>query len=371
MQLDLDTKQRLDHERKQGALRQAESREEERESLASFQSFHSGLANPRRIVYLFFTGNLLHWLSRALSFVPAGVNVILIGSHLGADEQDWVRRTYRYPFHHIAERVDDNTVLEFIFQVAQHDFAWLHIDCFVLNPALFDEMMRFAPDVVMNAIWIHPGPAETMHSAFVSVHHAVLEAIGARGIEVSPCTYHYAGASVGRTVSGRPLFSRVPAEEHVELLAKVLPAGPSGLPVYPVGDCFEVMELYQLIANALGYRLNNVRRLIRDGSVSAEHYSNEIIHVNGVSTYRKYKTAGAGKSYIDNQEYFLLLQADHAILAAMGEDVPERYRRLRAELSGELAEIGLSGDQARTNLFGFLLSRGVCEESCARILGVA
>jgi len=132
-----------------------------------------------------------------------------------------------------------------------------------------------------------------------------------------------------------------------------------------------VMELYQLIAQALGYRLHTVRRLIRDGSVSAEHYSNEVIHVNGVSTYRKYKAAGPGKSYIDNQEYYLLLQADYAILAAMGEDVPERYRSLRSELASELATIGVSGEQTKQNLTGFLLSRGVSQESCARILGAA
>lgn len=367
---DLTTEQRLDRNRREGASRQAESRAREARDLAEFQRFHAGLANPDGAIYMFFTSNLLHWMSRAASFVPEHINLVLIGSALGDDEKEWVRTHLRRPFHHIDSRVDDNTVLEFIVETTRHDFAWLHIDCFVLNPALFDEMLRFEPDVAVNTIWVHPGTVETMHSAFVAVQHSVMQAVEEAGVEVSPCTYHWEGESVGRTVTTHPLYSRVPTARHQELLEQILPSGESGLPIYPVGDSYEILELYQLVSNALGYRLNNVRRLIRDGSVSAEHYSNEIIHVNGVSTYRKYKSAGPGKSYIDNQEYFLLLQADCAILAAMGEDVPERYRTLREELTGELAQVGISLDQARQNLFGFLLSRGISRESCERILGL-
>src|SRR5829696_1905568 len=175
----------LDAARQLAAERQAANDAFEREHLQAFRNFHAGLANRRNIVYMFFTSNLLHWLSRALSFVPEGVNVVLIGSDLGEDEQEWVLRKVRHPFHHIGSRVDDNAVLELVFATAEHDFAWLHIDCFVLNPALFDEMMSFGDGVAMNCIWVHPGPVETMHSAFVAVRHSVLREIESKGIEAS------------------------------------------------------------------------------------------------------------------------------------------------------------------------------------------
>jgi hypothetical protein len=353
-----------------GALRQALSAVHERAHLRAFQRFHAGLADHRDVVYTFFTGNLLHWLGRALSFVPPEVNLVLIGSQLTPQERAWVERTGR-PFHCVAERLDDNAVLEMIWKTARQSFAWLHIDCFVLNPRLFAEMMVFAPDVALNCIWSHPGPVETMHSAFVAVNYDVLAAIRRAGVEVLPSTYHYEGAATGRTVTRRPLYSRVPTARQVKLIGSLLAADASGLPAYPVGGCFEILELYQLVANALGYRLHHLRRLRRDGTVSAEQYSNEIIHVNGVSTYKTYKNAGPGKSYIDSQEYLMLLQADYAMLLAMGDDVPQQYRELRSELAREVSGLGLSAAQVVQNLSGFLLSRGVSAESCARILAAA
>ena len=362
--------------RLRGALRQLRSDVHERPHLRAFRDFHAGLAEQRDAVYMFFTGNLLHWLSRALAFVPPEVNLVLIGSELTPAERSWVARTGR-PFHCMAERFDDNAVLDFIFKTARHNFAWLHIDCFVLEPRLFAEMMSFGPGVAINCIWTHPGPLETMHSAFVAINHDVLAAIRRSGVEVSPCTYHYEGAATGRTVTRRPLYSRVPTARHLELLRGLAASraspllGATDLPAYPVGDCFEVLELYQLIADALGYGLHRVRRLRRDGTTAAEHYSDEIIHVNGVSTYKSFKHAAAGRSYIDNQEYQLLLQADYALMLAMGSDVPPQYRRLRSELEREVAELGVPAPRVAQNLSGFLTSRGVSLHNCARILAEA
>lgn len=358
--------------RLRGKLRQAVSDAHGRRRWSDFRAFHCGLADRRAVVYTFFTGNLLHWLDRAVSFVPPEVNLVLLGSDLTAEERAWVERLGR-PFHCFAERLDDNAVLDLVFAVSDDDFAWLHIDCFVLNPGLFAEMFRFEPETVLNCIWFHPGPAPTLHSAFVAVHHEVLAAIRRRGLDVWPSTYHYEGAATGRTVTQRPLYSRVPTARQERLLATVLPAAGAagGRPAYPVGDCFEILEVYQLVANALGYRLHQVRRLVRDGTVSAQHYSDEILHVNGVSTYRRYQDAGPGKSYIDRQEYLMLLQADFAMLLAFDGEIPGSYREMRRQLAQETAALGLSAQAVVQNLTGFLLQRGVSAESCARILRAA
>jgi thioesterase domain-containing protein len=353
-----------------GALRQASSRLAEREVARGFRAFQEGLTGRRDPIYMFFTGGLLHWVARALSFVPEGVELVLVGSDLSDEEAAWLRERCPRPFHRIGPRVDDNTVLELLFETATRDFGWLHIDCFVLTPGLFAEMTDLPGDAALNCVWTHPGvdggPA-TLHSAFVFVSHAVLAEVRERRLRVRPTAYSYRGTSVGRTVTGRRLWSRVPTARQVELLGRVLPPGPDGLPAYPGGaGYFQVLVLYQLVARALGYRTRQVRPLVRDGSGSMEHYSGEIVHVNGVATYRRYRDADGS---LGQRVYPLLLQADWAMLEALGPDAPARYRALRAELEVELERLGVPPSRVKGNLEGFLTDRGLAPEVSARILG--
>jgi hypothetical protein len=356
--------------RLRGAWRQALTDRAYSRQLADFQRFHASLPDPRNVTYMFFTSGLLHWLHRALKFVPPEVNVVLLGSALSADEIAWIRSHHDRPFHSVDAWVDDITVLDFILQTTRHHFGWLHIDCFVLNPEIFPEMMTLGEDLVANCIWSHPeNGVETLHSAFVFLNYDAIEAVQRAGVEVSASTYSYTGSSVGRTVTDRRLYSRVPTPGQIELLRKVLPPDPTGVPSYSQeGSYFQLLVMFQLLAQALGYRLNHVRALVRDGSGSAAHYSNEIIHVNGVATYRR--TAESART-VENRNYFMLLQADYTILSLMGEDLPEAYTRMKGELERELRRLGVSEEQTRLNLFSFLLTRGVSQERCAQILSAA
>ena len=370
--MDLITRSQLAYYRVRGAVRQAKSAREEREDRQEFAAFHRGLARREDVIYMFFTTDLLHWLDRAVAFVPPEVNLVLIGSDLSPDEISWIRSRYRFPFHHIRSRVDDNTVLEFIFGVAEHNFGWLHVDCFVLNPSLFQEIAAIGDDVVANCIWSHPieGSAQSaLHSAFVFLNYGVIRKLRERGIEVSPCSYNYRGGPKGRTITHRRLYNRVPKPHHVELLHRVLPPGFAGLPEYPLRNgYFQILVLFQLVANALGYRLHHVRELLRDGSASASSYSDEIVHVNGVATYKRYRDDA---DTIGGQFYPLLLQADYVLLAGLGDDAPPRYLELRGELEAELDRLGIPRPQARQNLFDFLLDRGLTAERLEKIVGAA
>jgi len=363
---------RLAYHRVRGAFRQSVSAWAERHDRREFAGFYRSLERREDIVYMFFTTDLLHWLDRAVSFVPAEVNLVLIGADLTADEIAWIRSRYRRPFHSIRSRVDDITVLDFIFRTAEHNFGWLHVDCFVLAPRLFAEMAALEGDVVANCIWSHPieGSAETaLHSAFVFLNFAVIQALRARGIEVSPSTYNYRGGPKGRTITHRRLYNRVPTRRHVELLHRVLPPGFAGLPEYPLRDgYFQVLVLYQLVANALGYRLHHVRELRRDGTGSSESFSDEIVHVNGVGTYKRYRDDGES---LGGHLYPLLLQADYSLLAALGDDAPPRYRQLRSELEAELDRLRIPCEAVQRNLRAFLAERGIGETSLDRILGPA
>ncbi len=364
--------------------RQAVGAVVERQDRREFAAFHRGLVRRQDILYMFFTSDLLHWLDRALACVPPAVNLVLIGSDLSADELAWIRSRYRRPFHHIRSRVDDNTVLDLAFRAAAGNFGWLHVDCFVLNPRLFQEMADLPDDVVANCIWSHPaapsatgahdGPgassadgAQALHSAFVFINYGVIRALRRRGLLPSPCSHHYQGAATGRTVTRRKLYSRVPRRRHVAQLARVLPPGADGLPQYPQrGNYFQVLVVFQLVANALGYRLRQVRDLRRDGTGSAANFSNEIVHVNGVATYKSYRDDA---TTIGGRFYPLLLQADYVMLAALGDDVPPRYRQLRGELETELTRLRIPVRAARRNLGAFLAERGIAPDRAALILG--
>lgn len=364
---------RLSAARLRGGWRQARAERWEAPYLRDFERFYDALPRQEEAIFLFFTSGLLHWVHRALAFVPPEVNAVLLGSALEDDEIAWVKSHSERPFHHIPPRIDDNTALEFISRSARHDVGWLHIDCFVLDPSLFGAMFRFPEKTALNCIWSQPGPGEieVLHSAFVTLNHRVREELRRDGLEISPMTYNYEGSPAGRTASERPLYSRVPDARQVELLAEVVPRDARGLPTYCVGsEYFEILEMYQLLARARGYGVHKPLHLVRDGSGSASSFSNEILHVSGVSTYRRYKEPGSG-TYINQEEYLLLLQADFAILRAMGEDAPPRYGKLGGELAAELAQIGLDGAQVEQNLVGFLMSRGISQENCLRILGKA
>lgn len=358
--------------RLRGAFRQAASAFAERHDRREFAAFHRGLERKQDVVYMFFTTDLLHWLDRALAFVPPDVNVVLLGSDLTAGEIAWVRARHRQPFHHIRSRVDDNTVLDFIFGVAEHNFGWLHIDCFVLNPSLFAEMAALADDTVANCIWSHPiegSPERALHSAFVFVNFSVIRKLRAQGIEAWACSYNYRGGPKGRTITHRKLYNRVPTRRHVKLLLRVLPLADFGLPEYPLRNAyFQILVLFQLVANALGYKLHHVRELLRDGTGGAESFSNEIIHVNGVATYKRYKDE---PDTIGGRFYPLLLQVDYILLAALGPEAPPRYRELRGELAAELERLHVTEAAARQSLRAFLAERGIAEDRAELILGPA
>lgn len=370
MRMDLRVPLLIRYLRARGAVRQAASAFAERHDRRELTAFYRGLERREDIVYMFFTTDLLHWLDRALEFVPPDVNLVLIGSDLSPEEIAWIRSRYRRPFHHVRSRVDDITVLDFIFRVAEHNFGWLHVDCFVLNPDLFAEMASLPDDVVANTIWSHPiedSRHRALHTAFVFLNFSVIRKLRESGIEVSPSTYNYRGGPKGRTITHRPLYNRVPTGRHVELLHRVLPPGYAGLPEYPLQDgYFQVLVLYQLVANALGYRLHHVRDLLRDGTGSAQSFSDEIVHVNGVATYKRYKDS---PDTLGGQLYPLLLQADYVLLAALGDEAPPRYRQMRAELEAELDRLRIPREAVRGNLRAFLAERGIGEERLDRIVG--
>lgn len=349
----------LEVHRLRGAVRQRRTRRQELAAFAAFSEFQRRLEPREDQVYMFFTRGLLHWLVHSLRFVPDDVPVALVGARLDAEERAWIEGNLRRPFHHIDLAMDDNAVLEFLFRTRKESFGWLHIDCFVLDPALFSEMASMPRDVALSYVWSHPGlpGLDTLHSAFVFVNGRVVQELSRRGVQVSPATYHYRGWQRGRTVTERALFSRVPSRRLVRILNGLAPATDPVLPFAPgAGDYFQVLVMYQLVCAALGFESRRVRNLVRDGTDSSSQYSNDIVHVNGAATYRRFKDA---PETVLGRYYPLLLQADYLMLENFGDQAPRRYREVCADRAKEIEALGLSPREVRGNLVRFLTTRGL------------
>src|SRR5215218_7246543 len=204
-----------------GLYLQARSRRIEREHREEFQRFYASLPQKKDILYMFFTSGLLHWVSRALSFVPENVNVVLVGSDLQEDELTWIQENVRRPFHHIRLRVDDRAVWEFLFETNVNNFGWLDIDCFIFEPRLFREIVQIDPGVVANTVWSFqaPGGADMLCTFFVFLNVEAIRAVASE-IPISPNIYTYEPI---RRPASPYAFSSLLTPRHVELLSRVLP----------------------------------------------------------------------------------------------------------------------------------------------------
>ncbi len=338
-----------------------------------FQEFLSELGGRPGMFYMFFTGGLLHYVLRALELVPAHVEVVLIGAALAPEEVRWIEENIARPFHHIPLRIDDNLAIELVFDSSRHDFGWMHIDTFVINPELFREMTNLAPGVSINCIWTtgSAGSHVIPHSAFLYVNHQAVAAVRGAGLPASPRSYDYRGSGVGR-YCGYPAFSKVPGGREVRTLHALVPRGGNGLPVYPSGSSYyPLLAVFQLSAYSLGFRQHQVRSLVRSSAAASDQFSDEILHVNGVATYREiYRRYGEkDKSLPLVQHYPLLLQLDYAVLDTVADRLPEAYRSLRKELQGDLARLGLPPEAAARNVRGFMQQMGLSSETGDRIVG--
>jgi len=334
----------------------------EQPHLLEFQAFYERLADRRDVFYMFFTSGLLHWTLSSLRFVPPEVNVVLIGANLIPEELQWIANHVSRHFHHVRLAADDKTIWELLWQTNRHHFGWLDIDCFVLNPELFQAMKRIEPDVIANGCWpFTPRPGiDVLLTYFLFLNVDVIRKVTA-ALPVSPCTYSYHESRSGRTAPYG--FCRRVTPAITAALASLLPTGSEGHPVYLTEtDCYDTLQVYQLVAQSLGHRIGRVRQLRRQ-------MSNEIVHVGRVSYY----SWGWAKRTLPSRQadYRLRVQADYLILRPLVERLPGGYVQRCDDLRSELRRLGLptSWDGARATIRQVLAANGVGDEAVDRIAG--
>lgn len=353
-------------------VRHRHRRREEAPELTRIRAFIDGLDQSSPPFYMFFTQGLLHWVRSAERLVPDDVNLVLIGSALPTEEQEWLQANTSRPLHNIELGVDDNTTWDFLFECNRHGFGYIDIDCFVLDPDIFRDLTTISPDVAVNAVWTYETdagqPIACTH--FVFVNTAAVADLRARKSYLSPANYDWAGATIS-LLHPRD-YCRVPDRRQREVLLKVLPPDDRGRPS-PPGNApfFDTLVAFQVGAYAGGYRTERVRPLVHrtQATVNAEtpqwqqDLSDEVVHVGGVSYYQRWFHSPRLRG--------MYLAAEHALMAPVVATLPPAYAgRIRA-LETELAHLGLDPAKSAAMVHSHLVAdRGLRPESADRILDV-
>lgn len=322
---------------------------------AAVQRFHDGLPSRENVFYLFFTTHLLHWLAKTESFVPRDCNLVLIGSGLQPEEAAWVRDRIHRPFLHLDEEVDLDLIWDVLFDVNRRNFGWLDVDCFVMNPTLFREMATIRADEAINTVWTHAAcgptkrPFHVLESYFLFFNAAVIDRLRAEKVLPRP------SAKTATLRQIEALKRLIPADEgsreHLDRL------GGGAFAHRLLNFTFARLALFQLVANARGFKLNRVRFLTEIDTFNAyNYYSDEAIHVfPSIRGYEHRNWAGSDQK--------LRLASDYLLMTSMLDELPPMYRARKRFLDGKLHHLPFPIDQAPAQIREYLSARGVTERT--------
>jgi hypothetical protein len=324
-----------------------------------FAEFYERLPEKENVFYTFFTGGLLHWVDKATRLVPDHVNLVLFGSALPDEEQQWIRDNMDRPFFHLEPRINDKIAWTFLFDTNQENFGWLDIDCLVLNPALFDEISEISSHDALNGTWWYDS-GYGFHLAatyFVFFNAGVIRELRSAGLSVSPNCYSFESINCTIALNGEPHYSEVLTAPLKEQLLRVVPPDEHGRPRFPEGDehYFDTTVTHQLMARGLGYGAHHVRDLRRRGwggtGRDFEQISDELIHIGGISY-------GGGLSEFSRRFHapniaLRFLLAEYVTLDS-ADRLPPAYAERRSLVAAELTQAGLPShaahDAARRHL---------------------
>ncbi len=342
-----------------------------------FRAFYQALPDKRDIFYMFFLGGgLLHWVAKAASYVPADVNLVLIGSAVPEPERDWVRAVTGRPFFHLDLPVDDKTMWKFLLHHNEFNFGWLDIDCLVLKSELFAEMRAIAPDTSVNGCWWYDSgfgfPLAATYFQFVNIEAE--RALRADGLRVDPTLYSYRPFNI--LVPGARYYTRVLPRRFRQRLSLIVPTDDRGRPYLPgpthpdAGNVlyYDTTVVHQMLARTIGFLGSQVRRLRRRGlggtGGAYEELSDELVHIGGVSYGNRVSQVS---SATETKLRYLL--ADHVALLDAGDRLPDAYVERQHSVTARLRGYGLdpraATEAARRHLID---ERGLSENAAEAVL---
>ena len=326
--------------------------------------FYHSLVDKKNIFYIYFTSDLLYWLDKSLELIPDSVNVVLIGAGLDDNEQVWVRNRAEHPFILLSQYHTDRDIWEYLFRLNKYNFGWIDVDCFVFEPNLFLEMTKLKQNESANCVWSDKKSGcdyEFLNTYFLFLNVNCIKKVKESKVYVSPHGYRDA-----RVKDIRDLKSRTITSKQKKLLYRIIPKEIYLSSTEESSSSllrFDTLQLYQVIADALGFHLNKIRNYC--GEASAPSYlSNDAIHI-GASVHVLDINF---KNQCEVEKGKLLLQFAYHLLAQNISRLPERYKYRLKAFRYRLQSMGISSGSVESNLVHHLRENGINENIILRLM---
>lgn len=317
----------------------------------------------------------LHWLATTIGRLPAEIDVVVLGSDLTADEQDWARDRLRRPLHTVADRLDDSGALELVCAASPADFGWIELGCLVLDPAVLGALTRPPAGSSFACAWSYDSGTGFRVAAPYLLHVGTDALRAVRALDASATAGVHGWHRFNRQVEGRRCYSRVPTRRTRRLIGRVVPPGRDGRPRVPADlPFFEVTVVLQLLARLCGFDVHLARELSALGNARGhdvqDEFSDELVYIGALS-YADPLEELSGYFHDDGVRLLYLL-AERVVLAPLAATMPPEYRERAAALDRALTRLGHDPATAADTVVRHLVdTRGLGETAARRVVDVA
>lgn len=333
------------------------------DTIAQFHYFYQSLNKKENIIYMFFTTGMLFWAIKAISFIPDTVNLVLICAGMDASEIKWITEKWTYPTFFIKEHWNDKQVHQMLFKVNEKNYGWIDCDCFVLNPAIFNEMTVMDKQTSVNVCWASTDKLSNrilLNTYFIFINANVIRHINNLSLNISPGLYIYPADQLnGRTFPAKPDTIQ-PC--HMPYISHFNGAYPKQFSEDVDDGFFDTLLLFQFVSEGLGYGIKRIRRLSHD-----YYMSDELLHVGGSSSFSHFgnkSETSVIQKYQFNSPVFHM--AAYLLLAECASELPQLYKK-KLLLLRKLYEMnGKSNQMIRSEIAAFFqknnLSKGTIDK---------
>lgn len=295
---------------------------------SDFKTFYESLHNKHRIFYMFFTSGMLFWASKAISYIPQKTNLVLICAGLDEDEIEWLRNNMKRPIHFIKSYTNDKAIFRMLFDVNKYSFGWIDCDCFIVNPAVIDEMEKLDEKTSINVCWATMDKQVDrllLNTYFLFININALNRLKELSIHVSPGLYVYPETRIND--SEYPDKPEVLTPQLLQYLQEYNGKYPSKFNQDGDDGFFDTLLMFQLVTSGLGFNIKRVREL------SPNNYtSDELFHVGGSSNFaitidNKTSNQSIISQYEFNENMFNMIA--YLILTEQALHLPKKYKILQ------------------------------------------
>lgn len=313
-----------------------------------FLEFYNALENKNNIFYMFFSNHLLHWVNKAIQFVPTDINLILISAGLDQEDLTWVKKEINTPIFILDEYVSNNYILDMLLKNNNCNFGWIDIDCFILNPNLFHKLITIDKNHLLNCVW-----------AFSCLNNKDIKLLNTYCIYFNIEAYHhiYNKTNIGPFPYAYNCTEKENADVHIlsghqENIMKKYFHNME----YPINtnakEChspnyFDTLIAYQLAGKEFGYDINHITK-----NNSWNYFSDVAIHIGASSQLNK--LFNMNKTMLEHPKHKMLITLIYFLILQMQERnyMPSYYIQLKAKFEHKIKFETI--DELKQEIYSFM-----------------